>query len=96
MTITITLEPEKEARLRQKAARVGRPAEQIAYDFVIQGLDEPDTETPNQNQPPPVRTLADALEGRIGTQHSGHGDLSQNTGKAFARLMIEKHSAGRL
>jgi hypothetical protein len=92
MTITITLEPEKEARLRQKAARVGRPAEQIAYDFVIQGLDEPDTETPNQNQ----RTLADALEGRIGTQHSGHGDLSQNTGKAFARLMIEKHSAGRL
>ncbi len=38
MTITINLEPEKEARLRQKAARTGCPAEQIAYEFVIFGL----------------------------------------------------------
>lgn len=93
MTITINLEPEKEARLRQKAARAGRPVEQIAYEFVTRGLDEPDTEAPPQKQSPPVRTLAEALAGRIGTQHSGRGDLSQNTGKAFARLLLEKHKA---
>ena len=44
MSITINLEPEKEARLRQKSERTGRPAEQIAYDYVTRGLDEPDAE----------------------------------------------------
>ncbi len=86
MTITINLEPEKEARLRQKAVHTGRSEEQIAYDFVMRGLDESDAESPQQDQPPPVRTLADALAGRIGTQHSGRGDLSQNTGKALTRF----------
>ncbi len=44
----------------------------------------------------PKQTLAEALAGHIGTQHSGRGNLSQNTGKAFTRLMVEKHKAGRL
>ena len=92
MTITINLEPEKEARLRQKAARSGRPMEQIAYDFVLQGLDEPEVE----NSAQPKQPLAEALVGHIRTQHSGRGDLSQNTGKAFTRLMGEKRKAGRL
>ena len=84
MTITINLEPEKEAQLRQKAARSGRPVEQIAYDFVLQGLDEPEVEDPVQ----PKQTRAEALVGHIGTQHSGRGDLSQNTGKVFTRLIV--------
>ena len=42
------------------------------------------------------QTLAEALVGHIGTQHSGRGNLSQNTGKAFTRLMVEKRKAGRL
>jgi plasmid stability protein len=132
MTITINLEPETEARLRQKAARAGRPAEQLAHDFVLRGVDEPDAEEygtasagdeptlvelfagrtglvnserrfnsspqePDQlaeeSRTRPKQTLAEALAGRIGTQHSGRGDLSQNTGKAFARLLMEKHKA---
>ncbi|MGI4787776.1 MAG: hypothetical protein ACRYFS_02885 [Janthinobacterium lividum] len=44
----------------------------------------------------PKQTLAEALVGHIGTQHSERGDLSQNTGKAFTRLMVEKRKAGRL
>lgn len=40
-----------------------------------------------------VQTLAKALAGHIGTQHSGRGDLSQNTGKAFTQLLMEKHKA---
>lgn len=43
----------------------------------------------------PEQTLAEALAGHIGTQHSGRGDLSQNTGKAFTRLLIEKRSAAQ-
>lgn len=95
MTITINLEPEKEARLHREAARAGRPAEQLVQDFVSRGLDESDSESSQQNQPQPVQTLAEALAGRIGTQHSGRGDLSQNTGKAFARLLAEKHKANQ-
>ena len=132
MTITINLEPEKEVRLRQKAARTGRPAEQLVQDFVTQGLDKSDAEEheassaveeptlaelfagrtglvnseglfnssplePDQSaeEAParPKQTLAEALAGRIGTQHSGRGDLSQNTGRAFTRLLLEKHKA---
>ncbi len=44
----------------------------------------------------PKQTLAETLDGHIGTQHSGLGNLSQGTGKEFTRLMVEKHRAGRL
>ena len=135
MTITINLEPDKEARLREQAARSGQMAEEYIYDLVLERLDEPELEQPAEeaasapdqeptlaelfagrtglvnseghfNSSPqepdqsakefparPKQTLAEALAGRIGTQHSGRGDLSQNTGKAFARLLMEKHKA---
>ncbi len=135
MTITINLDPEKEARLRQKAARAGRPVEQLAQDFVLRGVDEPEREEfvtaitsneptlaelfagrtglvdsnshlnsslpeeePSMKEGPTQlkQTLAEALAGHIGTQHSGRSDLSQNTGQAFTRLMIEKRKAGQL
>lgn len=96
MTITINLDPEKEARLRQKAARLGRDADSYALELLNNVLSAPEPEPP-AGEPParPKRTLAEALAGRIGTQHSGRGDLSQNTGKAFTRLLLEKHEAGR-
>ena len=97
MTITINLEPEKEARLRQKAARLGRDADSYARELLDEVLSAPEPESPVEEGPArPKQALAQALAGQIGTQHSGRGDLSQNTGKSFTRLMVEKRKAGRL
>ncbi len=97
MTIIINLDPEKEVRLRERAARLGRDADGYALELLDDILSEPEPEQPGEEAPaPPKQSLAEALAGHIGTQHSGRGDLSQNTGKAFARLMVEKRKAGRL
>ena len=97
MTITIDLEPEKEARLRQKAARVGRDADSYALELLDNALSAPEPEPlAKEVSARPKQTLAEALAGHIGTQHSGRGDLSQNIGKAFTRLMVEKHKSDRV
>lgn len=97
MSITINLDPEKEALLQERAARRGRNADEYLQEIVLERLDEPEPERVTEAIPAlPQRTLAETLAGHIGTQHSGRGDLSQNTGKAFARMMVEKRKAGRL
>lgn len=88
--MTLTLSPEIEEVLTQVAARQGTTPAQIVTDMVQEKFAVPG-ETPDDEL-----TLAEALVGHIGTQHSGRGDLSQNTGKAFTRLMVEKRKAGRL
>ena len=43
---------------------------------------------------PPTDTgvnLAEALKGYIGTSHFGDANLSEDTGKKFARLLAEKY-----
>ncbi len=95
MTITMNLEPEKEAWLLEQAARAGRKTDEYVQDLVLRGLPEPEKLVVDASASP-RQTLAEALVGHIGTQHSGRGDLSQNTGKAFAKLMVEKRKAGRL
>ena len=90
MTITINLEPEKEARLRQKAERAGRPAEQIVYDFVTRGLDEPDAEehTASVVEEP---TLAELFAGRTGLVNSeGRFNYSDHTGKAYTESLLKQ------
>lgn len=97
MTITINLEPEREAPLRERAARLGRDADGYALELLDKGLSEPEPEQPaGEAVAQPKQTLAEALVGHVGTQHSGRGDLSQDTGEAFTRLMVEKRKAGRL
>ena len=95
MTLIINLEPRKEEVLRERAARQGRDADGYALELLDDLLAEPEP-LPEEAPTPPQQTLAEALAGHIGTQHSGRGDLSQNTGKVFARLMVEKRKAGRL
>ena len=94
MAITIDFGPEKEALVWEKAARSGQKADERIYDLVSEWLEEPELDPAPQEVP--AQTLAEALAGHIGTQHSGRGNLSQNTGKAFARLMVEKRKAGKL
>ncbi len=91
MTIMINLEPEKEARLRQKAACAGRPAEQIAYDFVTRGLDEPDAEEPVSASVAEEPTLAELFAGRTGKINSGGRlNYSRDTGKAFTESLLKQ------
>ena len=90
MTITINLDPEKEARLRQKAARAGRPAEQIAHDFVTRGLDEPDAEE-HAASVVEEHTLAELFAGRTGLVNSeGRFNYSDHTGKAYTESLLEQ------
>lgn len=37
------------------------------------------------------QSLAEALQGYIGTANFGEANLSENTGKKFAQLLVEKH-----
>lgn len=95
MSITINLEPQKEEVLRERAARRGRDADGYALELLDRLLEEPEQPVMGADAIP-QQTLAEALAGHIGTQHSGRGELSQNTGKAFTQLMAEKRKAGRL
>ncbi len=91
MTITINLEPEKEAQLRQKAARAGRQAEQMAHDLVLRGLDEPDIEEPATVSAGNEPTLAELFAGRTGKINSeGRFNYSRDTGKAFTESLLKQ------
>ena len=85
MTITINLNPEKEARLRQKAARAGRPVEQLAVDFVLRGVDEMEGEesvtAPTSNEP----SLAELFAGRTGLV-----DIQETTPDALVSDMVKE------
>jgi hypothetical protein len=95
MTITISLEPEKEARLRERAMRAGRPAEQIVYDFVLKGLDEPepDAEARAAVSVESAPTLAELFAGRTGKINSGgRFNYSRDTGKAFTESLLKQRA----
>lgn len=108
MTTTISLDDftSKVKRLiDEHAQQSGLPASEltnhIAQSLLWYGLEERQNAVPQQEAIPDQEaagqpTLADVLAGQIGTVHSGRGDLSRNTGKAFAQLMVEKRKAGRL
>jgi plasmid stability protein len=86
MTITINLEPEKEARLRRKAARAGRPVEQLVQDFVTQGLDKSDAEEHEAASVVDEPTLAELFAGRTGLVNSREAQ-----GEAIVTL-IDRHN----
>ena len=58
----------------------GRQVKLIVVDALEQQLDQL-----------PQQTLAEALEGLVGTVDSGGSDLSLKTGDAFGELMREKY-----
>lgn len=96
--LTITLPDELEKTITERAKRSGMTPEV----FVIDDLQErylpprqPDT------APVPEQTMADFLKDYIGCIDSGEtypqgSRLSENTGRAFAALMIEKRNQGKL
>lgn len=88
----ITLTPEIVEALTKEAARRGTTPEQLVLDslrarFVLPAPSEP---------LPEGATMADFLEGYVGTVHSsefipGGARLSVNSSEKFAALLAEKH-----
>lgn len=94
----ITLPPDIEQALVEQAHRQGTTPELLALDSLRQRFllhappDGPDTST---------QTLADFLGPYIGVLHSrehvpGGADMSDDTGRKFARAMLKKRDRNRL
>lgn len=88
MTVTLSFTREKETKLRRQADRAGLSLDEYVQRMIDQTADE-------SQESAPVRSLAELLEGRIGTVE-GPADLSESTGRKFAALMQVKRKAGRL
>ena len=94
MTLTLELTSDQEVILRQKAAEAGQEPEEYlltAAGIIIQSDLDPDT-----IDDPEVESAYDLFRGLIGGFRSGDGQLSENTGKAFAEGMIVKRQQGHL
>lgn len=95
--MTITLTPEIERALSERAARQGTTPEMLALHD-LRGL-YLDINEPKGFQD---KTLAEVLAGRVGTVDSsernggGPSHLSEKTGERFTEHLVEKHRQGRL
>lgn len=104
----ITLTPDIEQALQEQARQHGTTPEQLALDSLRQQF----VHTAPSSQPQNGKTqgddvtqyegtLADLLADYIGVLHSGEyveggARMSEATGRAFAKLMVEKRKKGRL
>ena len=96
MTLTITLAPEEETRLRHRAEQQGQPTEAVAAALLKQVLQ---ADTPPAEAPPGGMTDAefDAYWGPyIGVIHGSHEPLSENCGERFTEYLVEKKQQGHL
>ena len=100
--ITITLPPELESIVTERAQHQGTTPELFLLDDLLQRyaptpLPEPNAET----KPVEGETMADFLKEFIGCVDSSEkypegSHLSENTGRKFKELMLEKHRKGKL
>ncbi len=93
MTITINLEPETEAILLERAARVGQGPGEYAGAVLADRLAELETVpggttvVPTDQEP----TLAELFAGRTGKINSGgRFNYSRDTGKAFTESLLKQ------
>ncbi len=96
--VTITLPPELEKAVTERAQRNGTTPEL----FLLNDLQE--RYLPNKQPEPPVvegQTMADFLKDYIGCVDSSEtypegSRLSEDTGRKFAELMVAKRKQGKL
>lgn len=105
--MTITLTPQTEMRLREKAQQDGQEVDKVADTLLMAAL-EWETGSSSLHYPSvkvdeakPATSLvetslAETLNGRTGLFSSGGAQMSENTGKKFAEGMAEKRRQGRL
>ena len=89
MTITINLPPDEEARLRKRAARQGKDLN----DFVRGVVQREATQESHLEEPKEGQSLAEALEGLIGTLNSGKPRLAENADEEFGKGLMEEYQA---
>lgn len=96
MTVTINLAPDEESLLQAHAAQQGLPPEEyirtaLRHEFLR------DAPKPAQTASPWAgKSLAEALEGRIGllsseTEDGGPSHTAENTGAEFTKILVEKY-----
>ncbi len=96
--VTITLPPELETTILERAQRSGTTPELFLLDDLRERY------LPKQQPEPPViegQTMADFLKDYIGCVDSSEtypegSRLSEDTGRKFAELMVEKRRQGKL
>ena len=89
MSLTITLAPEEEAQLQQRAKESGQTPEDYVLEKLRPLLIVPLPPQDEMEVPPLWRGL-------IGVLHSRQGSLSEKTGKQFAEGMAEKQREDNL
>ncbi len=96
MTVTLNLAPDEEAELHAHAAQKGLPAEEYIRT-VLRHEFQRDAPKPTQTASPWAgKSLAEALEGRIGlfsseTEDGGPSHTAENTGAKFTKILVEKY-----
>jgi len=96
MTITLKLDSEQEARLRDQAEALGLAP--VDYLKRVAGLENPPEAAKNEFG---GQTLADVLGDSVGTLDSAayfggqSSDLSTRTGKAFAEMLHTEYAQGQ-
>lgn len=89
MTLTLELGPEAEEKLRRKADRHSQKLNDYALTVLLTDAED--------ELPAPGESLADVFAGQTGGFHSrGAGKTSQNTGAAFAELLLEQKHRGKI
>jgi len=93
--VTITLPPELELTVTEKARQQGTTPQQLVLDELRQRF------SPALPPPAEEETLADFLGGFIGCIHSGDlvpggAQMSTDSGKKFAAGMVKKRLEGKL
>ncbi len=89
--MTINLPPEIEGPLSEEARRRGTTPELLAVDSLRERFVPPTSPLPNGGE-----TLYDFLKDHIGTISGTTERLSENTGKRFAEILVEKRKQGNL
>jgi hypothetical protein len=89
----ITLTPEIENVLTQRANKIGTTPERLALEVLRQHLSEM---RESEEQPSSQRTLAEFLGDQIGSIATGDyvpggANLSEQTGQRFAAALLKKH-----
>ena len=84
--MTITLPPEVESLLAEEARRQGTTAEALAVDCLRNRL----RPGPTAEAPRDGTSLAEFLDGFIGTIDGSSEALSERTGQGFTEALLEK------
>ncbi|CAK8719721.1 hypothetical protein GCAAIG_09230 [Candidatus Electronema halotolerans] len=96
--MNITLTPDIEQVLRQAAIKQGATVESIVLKTLRECFFQKESKQQNCSK---MNSLADMLEGYIGTIDSGEiiqggAQMSKNSGKKFADILAEKYRQGKI